>query len=81
MHFMRQDGLEKPPCTVTADFHVRMKHPTPSDRPVHLSARVVSSEGGKAKVESTLASNDEITVTCSGTFVAVKPGHPAYHRW
>ena len=25
--------------------------------------------------------NGKITATCRGTFVAVKEGHPAYHRW
>jgi acyl-coenzyme A thioesterase PaaI-like protein len=80
-HLMRRDGLEAPPCTVTAEFHVRMKHPTPVDRPVHLSARVVESEGSWVTVEVALSSGEQTTATCTGKFVAVKPGHPAYHRW
>ena len=78
---MRRDGLDKPPCTVTADYHVRMKRPTPSDRPVRVAARVVSAEGSKVVVEAELAADDVVTATCTGTFVAVKPGHPAYGRW
>jgi acyl-coenzyme A thioesterase PaaI-like protein len=80
-HLMRQRGAEKPPTTVTADFHVRMLKPTPIDRPVRLTARVVESTDGRAVVDCELRANDEVTATCRGTFVAVRPGHPAYDRW
>lgn len=80
-HLMRRDGLDTPPCTVTADFHVRLTRPTPSDRPLRLSARSVESEGPKVTVEAVVTSGDQETATCTGHFVAVKPGHPAYHRW
>jgi acyl-coenzyme A thioesterase PaaI-like protein len=58
-----------------------MKRPTPSDAAVELSARAVKTEGSKVVVEATLRSGETVTATCTGTFVAVKPGHPAYHRW
>jgi acyl-coenzyme A thioesterase PaaI-like protein len=80
-HLMRRDGLEAPPCTVTADFHVRLNRPTPMDRPVRLSARAVESKGDRVSVEAALSSDGRVTATCTGTFVAVRPGHPAYHRW
>jgi hypothetical protein len=32
-------------------------------------------------VDATLEANGKITSTCRGTFVAVREGHPAYHRW
>ncbi|NIM61073.1 MAG: PaaI family thioesterase [Acidobacteria bacterium] len=80
-HLMKRSGEPAPPCTVTADFHVRMRKPTPSDVPVSLSARPAKTEGSKVVVEATLSSGDTVTATCTGTFVAVKPGHPAYHRW
>jgi hypothetical protein len=32
-------------------------------------------------VEATLEADGKIRATCKGTFVAVEPGHPAYHRW
>ena len=80
-HLMRRDGLETPPCTVTAELQVKFKRPTPMDAPVRLEARVVASEGSRAEVEATLSSHGKITATCHGTFIAVKPGHPAYHRW
>lgn len=80
-HLMCRDGLGEPPFTVTADFHVKLKRPTPSDRAVRLSARAVESEGNKVKVEATLACDGVVTATCAGTFVAVDPDHPAFGRW
>lgn len=80
-HLMRRDGLESPPCTVTADFQVKFKRPTAMDAPVTLAARAVSGEGSKVKVEATLSSHGKLTATCNGRFVAVPPDHPAYHRW
>jgi hypothetical protein len=58
-----------------------MKRPTSSDAPVELSATPVKFDGNKVVVEATLSSGGTVTATCTGTFVAVKPGHPAYHRW
>jgi acyl-coenzyme A thioesterase PaaI-like protein len=49
--------------------------------PVRLRARVVESSDDRAVVEGTLEGGGKITATCRGTFVAVKPGHPAYFRW
>jgi acyl-coenzyme A thioesterase PaaI-like protein len=80
-HLMEQAGADTPPCTVTAEFHVKLKRPTPSKRPVHLEARVVESSARKAVVEVELSSDGVVTSTCRGVFVAVSEGHPAYHRW
>jgi acyl-coenzyme A thioesterase PaaI-like protein len=80
-HLMRASGAADPPCTVTADFAVKLMRPTSSKEPVHLSARVVESQSDRAVVEATLSSGGKTCATCRGTFVAVKPGHPAYHRW
>ncbi len=81
MHLMKASGADAPPCTVTADFHVTLKRPTPLDATLHLRAKVVESGPDRAVVEATITANDKVTATCRGTFVAVKPGHPAYHRW
>ncbi len=35
----------------------------------------------RAVVEATLSSGGKLTSTCRGVFVAVPPGHPAFHRW
>jgi acyl-coenzyme A thioesterase PaaI-like protein len=81
MYLMKKSGAPTPPCTVTSDFHVFLKRPTPMDAPLHMRARVVESTDGRAIVEATLEANGKITASCRGTFVAVKEGHPAYHRW
>jgi acyl-coenzyme A thioesterase PaaI-like protein len=78
---MLASGQERPPCTVTADFHVKLRAPTPLAGPLHLSARPVRIEGDRCTVDAELSANGKITATCQGTFVAVKEGHPAYHRW
>jgi len=78
---MNDAGASTPPCTVTADFHVKLKRPTPSTAPVHLEARVVEASTDRATIEATLSSGGVVTATCRGLFVAVKEGHPAYHRW
>jgi acyl-coenzyme A thioesterase PaaI-like protein len=81
-HLMKKNGLDHAPCCVTADFHVVLKRPTPMG-PVHLEARVVASEADRATIEATLTAGPQgkVTATGRGTFVAVKPDHPAYHRW
>ncbi len=81
MHLMRQAGADRPPCTVTAEFHVRLLRVTPSTAPLTLHARVVESAGDRATVEARVEAGGQTTATCRGVFVAVKEGHPAYHRW
>src|SRR5438128_12386175 len=80
-HLMKQAGTDHPPCTVTADYAIKLRRPTPTDEPIELRARVVESNEDRATVEGELIAHDKVTATCRGTFVAVKPGHPAYHRW
>jgi acyl-coenzyme A thioesterase PaaI-like protein len=80
-HLMNKAGLDQPPCTVTAEYSIKLLRPTPSDKAVRLVARVVESTDDRAIVEGELIAHERITATCRGTFVAVKPGHPAYHRW
>ena len=78
---MKRAGAESPPCTVTADYAIKLLRPTPMSAPVHLSARAVEVKDDRAVIEATLTAGGKICATCRGTFVAVKPGHPAYHRW
>ena len=80
-HLMKREGQEQPPCTVTADFHVKLRRPTPSSATLHLNAEVRESDGPKVIIDATLTDGENVCATCVGTFVAVKPGHPAYHRW
>ena len=81
VHLMQKNGAEELPSTVTAEFHVKLRKPTPSERPVRIVARVVESTADRATVESRMESGGSVTATCRGVFVLVKPGHPAYHRW
>jgi acyl-coenzyme A thioesterase PaaI-like protein len=78
---MKRDGRSEAPCTVTADFHVKLLRPTPADALITLKAHVVESSEDRATVEAELIANGKVCDTCRGTFVAVGEGHPAYHRW
>lgn len=84
-HLMRQSGADEPPCTVTARFSVTLRRPTPSDRELVVRSRVVSSEADRAEIEATIEAEidgeTKLCATCTGLFVAVQPGHPAYRRW
>jgi acyl-coenzyme A thioesterase PaaI-like protein len=80
-HLMRLNELEVPPCTVTAHFGVTFKLPTPMEKTLQLKAWVVEASPRKAKINATLGYDGVVTAEGEGTFVAVKEGHPAYHRW
>jgi hypothetical protein len=80
-HLMQQNGLDAPPCTVTAEHNVKFKRPTPSDATIRVITRVVESKDDRATIYGELIAHDKVCATCHSTFVAVKEGHPAYHRW
>lgn len=80
-HFMRARGADHPPVTVTADYTIRLRRPTPAGEPVHMVARVTEATDRKAIVEAELSSGGEVTATCTGTFVAIEEGHPAHESW
>ena len=80
-HLMRDRGAPTPPTTVTLEYAIRMRRPTPSDRSLHLRAWVTESRDDRATVAAEISSDGVVTATGSGTFVAVKPDHPAYDRW
>jgi acyl-coenzyme A thioesterase PaaI-like protein len=75
-------NLSELPCTVTAEYTIKLLRPTPSNLVVHLRAKVVEFiKDDRAWIEGELIAGEKITATCRGLFVAVKPGHPAFHRW
>jgi acyl-coenzyme A thioesterase PaaI-like protein len=80
-HLMNKAGADHPPCTVTADYAIKLLRPTPTAGPVLLAAKVVESTGDRATIEGTLTGGGKVCATCRGTFVAVTEGHPAFHRW
>ena len=80
-HLMLKRKLSSPPCTVTADYAVRFLKPTPAGGAVRLTARVVESLDDRAVIDAELTAAGALTATCRGGFVAVRSGHPAFHRW
>jgi len=80
-HLMKNAGADHPPCTVTAEYLIKLLRPTPTDRPISLSAHVVDLTNDRATIEGTLSAGGQVCATCRGVFVAVKEGHPAFHRW
>ena len=79
-HLIQAHGLDHAPPCVTAEFKVVLKRPTPIG-PVHVDAHVVSATDDRAVIEAVMTAGGKVTAVGSGTFIAVKPGHPAYHRW
>lgn len=80
-YLMEQGKMDSAPCTVTANYAIKLLRPTPSKQKVYLTARLDKIEGDRAWIKGELKSGDKVTATCEGLFVAVKPDHPAYHRW
>lgn len=78
---MRSRGADRPPTTVTLEYAVRMRRPTPSLQPIDLRARVTATHHDRAEIAAEVRSGGNVTATATGTFVAVKPDHPAYNRW
>ncbi len=79
-NLMGAKGLDSPPVTVTAEFRVRLRHPTPSNETVLLTARLLELDYPRAVVESTLEAGGNVTATGRGTFVAVNERHQAWHQ-
>ncbi len=80
-HLARTRDLDTPPCCVTMEFKVQLRRPTPSDRELTLVAWPTDVDGDIVTVDSELSIDGTVYDRCTGRFVAVKPGHPAYHRW
>jgi acyl-coenzyme A thioesterase PaaI-like protein len=86
-HLMKRANSETAPCTVTAEYAIKLLRPTPTNGPVFLSAKIVdlgaspARTDDRATVEGTLTAGGKVCATCRGIFVAVKEGHPAFHRW
>ncbi len=78
---MESRGEDEPPCTVTANYSVKLLRPTPYDARIHVTSQVVELDGDRAKIEMELSAEGKVCAVGSGLFVAVKEGHPAYHRW
>ena len=81
MAIMADRGDDEAPCTVTARYTIKLRRPTPHGVPLHITSHVESVEGNRAEVSMTLTAEGEVCAQGDGLFVAVKEGHPAWHRW
>jgi acyl-coenzyme A thioesterase PaaI-like protein len=80
-HLMQKAGSSAPPCTVTAEYAIKLRRPTPTNVPVTLRAKLTEITEDRARIAGTLEAGGKVCATCDGLFVAVKEGHPAFHRW
>jgi len=80
-HLLVRDQLNQLPTTVTAEYTIKLLRGTPSEKELQLEAWVTESKGSKVYIEANLLDGEDICATCTGLFIAVKPGHPAYGRW
>jgi acyl-coenzyme A thioesterase PaaI-like protein len=80
-YLMQQQTLTTPPCTVTAEYKIKLLRPTRSDKVLTLTAYPTEIKEDRVWIKANLSDEDKVCATCEGLFVAVKPGHPAYHRW
>ena len=78
---MQNQEKETPPCTVTAQYLVKLKKPCPTTNSVKLIANIIKSNQNKAIIKSELIAENKIVATCEGVFIAVEKGHPAFNRW
>ena len=78
---MDQSGDSEPPCTVTANYSIKLRRPTPFGDEIQVTGEVIELDDDRAKVKMELISDGNICAIGEGLFVAVKEGHPAYHRW
>ena len=81
MAIMESRKDTEPPCTVTARYSIKLRRPTPHGVPLEITSQVESLDGDRAEISMKLIANGELCAQGDGLFVAVKEGHPAWHRW
>ena len=78
---MKHLNLNSTPCTVTADYSVKLRRPTPSNALLHINAKLASINENIAVINAFLYVKEKICASFVGTFVSVNSDHPAFHRW
>src|ERR1700726_3701339 len=63
-HLMKKAGDDHAPCTVTAEYSIKLLRPTPTNGPISLSARVVDLTDTLATVEGTLSAGEKVCAMC-----------------
>jgi acyl-coenzyme A thioesterase PaaI-like protein len=64
-HLMQMNRLDRPLCTVTSDYAVKLLRPTPLAEPVELRASVIEASSDRATVEAQLISAGKPRATSS----------------
>src|SRR5688500_3904208 len=59
-HLMKATGSAEPPCTVTAEYAIKLFRPTPLDSTLHLEAKIVETADDRVRVEATLTANGKV---------------------
>ena len=78
---MDRIGSDEPPCTVTASYEIKLRRPTPHGSELHITSKVEEIQNDRATISMSLMADGKLCAIGTGIFVAVKEGHPAYHRW
>ena len=69
------------PSTVTSEFAIKLIKPTPLDAELMIKAQILEISGNIVKTKASMYVEGNKVASATGTFVSVKKGHPAYHRW
>ncbi|MBJ99579.1 MAG: thioesterase [Euryarchaeota archaeon] len=72
---------EKPSCTVTANYSVKLLRPTPINELLIITSKIEEIMEDRASISMELFAGGKLCAKGKGLFVSVKEGHPAYHRW
>ena len=75
-HLMRRAGTPTPPCTVTAEYSVKLLRPTPTSGPIELAARPVEVGDNRAVVEAELRAGGKGMRNVSRDFRCGQAGPP-----
>src|SRR5256714_13271740 len=67
---MKRAGEHRPPCTVTAEYAIKLLRPTPTNDSVFLSAKGVDITADPATIDGTLSAGGKVCATCRGVFLA-----------
>tara|TARA_B100001113_G_C20975050_1_gene563550 strand:- start:178 stop:657 length:480 start_codon:yes stop_codon:yes gene_type:complete len=78
---MDSRGDSEPPCTVTANYSIQLRRPTPHGSELTIISEVTELLEDRASIRMEMFAEGTLCARGEGLFVAVKEGHPAYHRW
>ncbi len=80
-HLMQVGALAALPCTVTAEFQLKLRRPTSLNEAAHIKAKIIETQGDRVIVEARMFSGGKETASFRGILVVVREGHPAFHKW